>query len=149
MRQFEFPLQSVLRLRRFTEAQARQALMEAVARLRQAEDDLAATRRQIAYQTSLLTDQLAQLTAMEVVIAWRQLELLENLALKQAAQVADAETVVAQKQRAYQEAQRERKPLERLEEEMRRVHYQKADLAEQAVVDELAILSHSRRGNSP
>lgn len=149
MRKFEFPLRSVLRLRRFAESQAKQALMEAVAGLREAEEALAATERRIVTQTRRLSDSLREMSAAEVVIAWQELEQLDQLALKQRAAVAEWESVVARRQEAWLAARRERIPLERLEEQLREAHYREVESVEQAVTDELAMIGHSRRGNDP
>lgn len=149
MQRFEFPLESVLRLRRFAEADARQALQLALVDLHRAEEALDATRHQIAAETADLQVRLRAILAQEAVQAWRQLELLEQLALKQAAEVADREAEVAVKQQAYLAAQQERKPLERLKEEMARTHWQQAEAAEQAVNDELAMTGFSRRPDEP
>ncbi|MBI5833074.1 MAG: flagellar export protein FliJ [Armatimonadetes bacterium] len=146
MKRFEFPLESVLRLRRFAEAEARQALTEALTARNQAEAELLRTREQSARQMRQLTDELPTLAATEVVAIWQELDHLEELALKQAAHLADCEAEVQRRTEAYIEAQQERKPLERLKEEMHREYLHEQDLAEQAFNDELAVIGHSRKG---
>lgn len=149
MRRFEFPLESILRLRRFHEAEARQALQQAIFARDTAEEALAATRREIAAATRRLTDDQAAMRPAEVVNAWVDLDRLEQLALKQAQILADRESEVVVKRDAYLEAQRERKPLERLREEMELAHRQEAELAQQKVTEEVAMIAHSRREKAP
>ena len=149
MKRFEFPLESVLRLRRFHEAEARQALQEAVAARNEAEADLLNTRRRITEATARLSGQMGQMAPDEVSNAWRDLDYLEQLALKQAERLAELESVVAVRREAYVAAQRERKPLDRLKEEMQRDYEKEVDRADQAMNDELAMIGHSRRGREP
>lgn len=149
MKRFEFPLESVLRLRRFAEAQARTALQEALAVRNEAEAALAATRAEIAANMALLGERLSELSAAQVVGAWSDLDALEAYALKQEAWLADCELKVAQRQSEYLAAQQERKPLERMKEEMQTTHARETDLAEQALHDELAVITHSRKGGEP
>lgn len=146
MRRFEFPLESVLRLRAFAEAEARQALTEALTARNKAEAELQATRDGIAREMRKLTDDLPTLSATEVVGIWQDLDYLEQVALKQQAHLADCETEVQRCTEAYIEAQKERKPLERLKEQMHREYLHEVDLAEQAFNDELAVIGHSRKG---
>ena len=146
MKRFEFPLESVLRLRKFAEAEARQALTEALTERNAAEAALHATRTRIAGYMRELTEDLPTLAANEVVGMWQELDHLEEVALKQAAHLADCEAEVQRRTEAYIEAQKERKPLERLKEEMHREYLHEMDLAEQAFNDELAVIGHSRKG---
>jgi flagellar FliJ protein len=146
MKRFEYPLESVLRLRRFAEAEARQALQQALAARFAAEQALATTRGRIGAAMVRLQHQLPEAEAAAVVAAWDELERLEHLALKQAATLADCESAVQARTAEYVAAQRERKPLERLKEEMLRTHRHEADLVEQAQHDELAVLGFSRKG---
>ncbi len=149
MQRFEFPLESVLRLRRFREAEARQALQEALGERNRAEELLAATRRAIAEATTRLSHGQTTMRPAEVVNAWRDLGDLETLALKQAAHLAECESQVTERREVYIAAQQERKPLERLKEEMRRSHLHDAEAAEQMMSDELAVIGHSRKGREP
>ncbi|NUQ00947.1 MAG: flagellar export protein FliJ [Armatimonadetes bacterium] len=149
MKRFEFPLESVLRLRRFAEAEARQALQEAVARRNSAEDALQRTRRQIADATARLAGGMSAMRAAEVVNSWRELDLLAETALKQEAILAECERDVAAKREAWVAAQQERKPLERLREEMHQSHQEDVERAEQVVTDEVAIIGFSRREKAP
>ncbi len=149
MKRFEFPLESVLRLRRFHEAEARQALQEAVLARNAAEEALNLTRRRIADATERLTGQVTQMSPVEVSNAWRDLDYLEQVALKQAAELAELESVVAIRRESYVAAQRDRKPLDRLKEEMKRDYDKEIDRADQAICDELAVIGHSRRGREP
>jgi flagellar FliJ protein len=149
MKRFEFPLESVLRLRRFTEAQARQALQEALRVRNQAESALVATRARINTEMALLSERLTEMQAADVTQYWQELDALEELALKQRAYLVECESIVERRQDDYVAAQRERKPLERLREEMHRSHAHEADLVEQAMHDELAVQSHARKGAAP
>ncbi len=149
MKRFEFPLESVQRLRRFHESQARQALQEAIAERDQAEHRLLQTRHRIDEQTRRLAEDLADLNPTEVVYCWLDLDRLEALALKQAEVLAECEIVVHSRTEAYRAARRDREPLDRLEEEMRREHHRQADLVEQTTSDELAIIGYSRKGREP
>jgi flagellar FliJ protein len=146
MKKFEYPLESVLKLRRFAEAEARQALAEALAARNEAEQALSLTRLRIQRRMERLTTELATLPAVEIAAAWEELDRLEETALKQTHHLADCEHQVALRTEAYIAAQQERKPLERLRDEMRRAHDKMADLAEQAAHDELAVIGHQRKG---
>ncbi len=149
MKRFEFSLESVLRLRRFHEAEARAGLVAAISARDEAVLALEATRSETRLLTRRLRDELASLHAEEVANAWREMERLEVLALKQTAILADCEHEVDVRQSAYVAAQQERKPLERLREEMQRAHVQAAEAADQARMDEVAIISFARRGLAP
>ncbi|MCC7491360.1 MAG: flagellar export protein FliJ [Fimbriimonadaceae bacterium] len=150
MKRFEFPLESVLRLRRFREQEARQALQAAIADRNAAEAQLAATRSAIRAATVRLSDELADLPPHEIVYAWRDLDLLEATALKQAQILAEWELTVEARRTDFVAAQQERKPLERLKEELREQYRRDADAAEQAMNDEFAVIGHNaRKGREP
>lgn len=149
MKRFEFPLESVLRLRRFHEAEARSALVAAIGARDEAAQALETTRHEARLLTRRLRDDLSSLHAEEVANAWREMDRLEQLALKQAAILADCEREVDVRQEAYVAAQQERKPLDRLREEMQREYVQTAEAAEQSRMDEVAMISFARRGLAP
>ena len=149
MKRFTFPLESVLRLRRFHEAEARSALITAISARDEADRMLEATKQEARLLTRRLTDDITSFHAEEVANAWREMERLEELALKQTAMLADCEHEVGARQEAYVAAQQERKPLERLREEMQQMHRKAADTAEQDTMDEVAIVSFARRGMAP
>jgi len=149
MKRFEFPLESVLRLRRFHEAEARSALIAAISARDDAAQALETTRREARLLTRRLQDDLASLHPEEIANAWREMDRLEELALKQAMVLADCEHEVDVRQEAYVAAQQERKPLDRLREEMQREYVHSAEVAEQARMDEVAMISYARRGMAP
>lgn len=149
MRKFQFELESILRLRRFAEAQARQALAEAILQRNDAEEALTRTRARCRHEVDRLRGDLLEMDASLVVQSWRELERLDALELKQSRELADWEREVAAKQAAYQACQRDRKSLDRLREERQREHARQMDLAEQSENDERVVMSHSRKGADP
>ncbi len=149
MKRFEFPLESVLRLRRFHEAEARAALMAAIGERNQAQAALEATRQEARLLTLRLRDGLGAFHPGEIANAWREMDRLEILALKQSQLVAEWDREVEQRQAGYLAAQQERKPLDRLRDEMKRDYLRTAEAAEQAVLDEVAMISYARRGSAP
>lgn len=145
MKQFEFNLESVLRLRRFAEAEARQAFAAAIAARDEAERQLLATEALLQRTTETLRSGLGAAGAPEIVQLWNEIERLEDLALKQTAILADKEREMERCRLAYEAAQLERKPLDRLKEEQRKAFHHEQDLIEQGFNDELAVLGHARK----
>lgn len=149
MRRFQFELDSILRLRRFAEAHARQALAEAIAARNDAEQALDRTRAHMRYEIDRLRCDLMEMDASVVVQSWRELDRLELLELKQVRELADWEREVDAKQAAYRAAQRDRKSLDKLREQRQQEHDRQMDWLEQIENDERVVISHSRKGADP
>lgn len=135
MKRYVFRLQGVLQLRRAEEAQAREVLGAANARLRQA---IAARDVEVARYRRVAAAATATATSVETLLAEMQgasLAAETVAAARQAVSVAAVDTALAQV--AWTACSRKVKILERLDERRRAEHAEQAQRAEIAVVDDI------------
>ncbi|MHB1973498.1 MAG: flagellar export protein FliJ [Acidimicrobiales bacterium] len=133
MKRYVFRLQGVLQLRRAEEAQAREVLGAANARLRQA-----ITARDVEVARYRRVAAMATATSVETLRAEMQgasLAAETVAAAREAVSVAAADTALAQV--AWTACSRKVKILERLDERRRAEHAEQAQRAEIAVVDDI------------
>jgi flagellar FliJ protein len=146
MRRFKFPLETVLRLRRYQEQEARQEFQWALLRLREAEELLGALLEQRVASQERLREQLAQGSPSALLVAlWQGLAHLEEMIRQQQQTVAELEAQAETRRQQYVERQRERQTVEKLKEKRWTEYRYEMERLEQQSLDEGATLNYTRR----
>ncbi|HEX8207505.1 MAG TPA: flagellar export protein FliJ [Solirubrobacteraceae bacterium] len=146
---FRFGLERVREIRAHDEDRAKEAFAASLAQRARGAALLAAAAQQVDHAQAARREGADSATGQDLVSMQAYLDRVEQSRRDAAQQLQQSEAALAERRRLLTEASRRRQALERLKERRAAEHAATAARREGAVLDEIAITSHYRRGHAP
>lgn len=141
-----FALHAVLKYRRQLEDSARQQLFQALeveARLQEAVFQVEAELAEL--YTGLQQDKEQGTSVDRLVLFGHRIDLVKEQAERRRAELKKQQILVAKKRQVLVKASKDRKVIEKLQEQQNGAYKQYLEKKEAAMLDEIAVLSHERK----
>jgi flagellar FliJ protein len=133
-----FALHAVLKYRRQLEDSARQQLFQAL--------EVEARLQEAVFQVTGLQQDKEQGTSVDrLVLFGHRIDLVKEQAERRRAELKKQQILVAKKRQVLVKASKDRKVIEKLQEQQNGAYKQYLEKKEAAMLDEIAVLSHERK----